>query len=117
MRTWPRRGGAGGAAGSEVVQEQITRVLLERLIANKPHPWGALITFVELVRNPRFGFWSRGFVLHAAPEIRRVLEQLTRNVSGGAGPSTTTTTTAAHHQAALTSAGGDGEPRGGDYEV
>jgi CCR4-NOT transcription complex subunit 1 len=34
----------------EIVQEQITRVLLERLIVNRPHPWGLLITFIELIK-------------------------------------------------------------------
>ena len=34
----------------EIIQEQITRVLLERLIVNKPHPWGLLITFIELIK-------------------------------------------------------------------
>lgn len=40
-------------ASCQVVQEQITRVLLERLIVNRPHPWGLLITFIELIKNPR----------------------------------------------------------------
>jgi CCR4-Not complex component, Not1 len=26
------------------------RVLLERLIVNRPHPWGLLITFIELIK-------------------------------------------------------------------
>ena len=30
----------------------MTRVLIERLIVNKPHPWGLLNTFYELIRNP-----------------------------------------------------------------
>merc|ERR1712193_18151 len=34
-------------ANQESIQEQITRVLLERLIVNRPHPWGLLITFIE----------------------------------------------------------------------
>jgi hypothetical protein len=34
----------------EITQEQITRVLLERLIVNRPHPWGLLITFIELIK-------------------------------------------------------------------
>lgn len=34
----------------EMIQEQITRVLLERLIVNRPHPWGLLITFIELIK-------------------------------------------------------------------
>src|SRR4051794_12442165 len=45
-------------ASQEIVQEQITRVLLERLIVNRPHPWGLLITFIELIKNPRYNFWS-----------------------------------------------------------
>lgn len=46
----------------EEVQEQITRVLLERLIVHRPHPWGLLITFIELIKNPKYLFWSHGFV-------------------------------------------------------
>lgn len=34
----------------EMIQEQITRVLFERLIVNRPHPWGLLITFIELIK-------------------------------------------------------------------
>lgn len=34
----------------EIIQEQITRVVLERLIVNRPHPWGLLVTFIELVK-------------------------------------------------------------------
>ena len=37
-------------ASQEIVQEQVTRVLLERLIVNRPHPWGLLITFIELIK-------------------------------------------------------------------
>jgi len=33
--------------GVESLPEQITRVLLERLIVNRPHPWGLLVTFIE----------------------------------------------------------------------
>ncbi|KAJ4727200.1 putative Ccr4-not transcription complex [Melia azedarach] len=37
-------------ANQEIIQEQITRVLFERLIVNRPHPWGLLITFIELIK-------------------------------------------------------------------
>ena len=40
------------ASDKEIVREQLTRVLIERLIVNKPHPWGLLNTFYELIRNP-----------------------------------------------------------------
>ena len=29
-------------------------MLLERLIVHRPHPWGLLITFIELIKNPRY---------------------------------------------------------------
>ena len=47
-----------------------SRVLLERLIVNRPHPWGLLITFIELIKNPQFKFWTHEFV-HCAPEIEK----------------------------------------------
>jgi len=38
-------------AVGEIVREQITKVLLERLIVHRPHPWGLLITFIELIKS------------------------------------------------------------------
>lgn len=55
---------------NSTLQEQITRVLLERLIVNRPHPWGLLITFIELIKNPVYKFWEHDFV-HCAPEIEK----------------------------------------------
>ena len=46
------------------------RVLLERLIVNRPHPWGLLITFIELIKNHNYNFWKHDFV-HCAPEIEK----------------------------------------------
>lgn len=65
----------------EIVQEQITRVLLERLIVNRPHPWGLLITFIELIKNPRYNFWSHSFT-RCAPEIERLFESVARSCMG-----------------------------------
>ncbi|ONL92530.1 transcription regulator [Zea mays] len=65
-------------ATQEITQEQITRVLLERLIVNRPHPWGLLITFIELIKNPRYNFWSRSFT-HCAPEIEKLFESVARS--------------------------------------
>ncbi|KAJ8302562.1 hypothetical protein KUTeg_018958 [Tegillarca granosa] len=65
-------------ANTEAIQEQITRVLLERLIVNRPHPWGLLITFIELIKNPQFKFWNHEFV-HCAPEIEKVFETVARS--------------------------------------
>eukprot|EP00835_Amoeboradix_gromovi_P000085 NODE_3_length_56144_cov_0.348184.p4 type:complete len:1773 gc:universal NODE_3_length_56144_cov_0.348184:44401-39083(-) len=64
----------------EVVKEQITRVLLERLIANRPHPWCLLTTFVELIKNPKYSFWTLGFT-RCAPDIERLFESVARSIS------------------------------------
>ncbi|CAG0913001.1 unnamed protein product [Notodromas monacha] len=65
-------------ANSKIVQEQIVRVLLERLIVNRPHPWGLLLTFIDLLRNPNFDFWSHEFV-RSAPEIEKLFENVGRS--------------------------------------
>jgi hypothetical protein len=93
----------------EIIQEQITRVLLERLIVNRPHPWGLLITFIELIKvkhtseyclvwseltasffcrliqcilqNPRYNFWNRSFI-RCAPEIEKLFESVARSCGG-----------------------------------
>ncbi|XP_030646162.1 CCR4-NOT transcription complex subunit 1 isoform X2 [Chanos chanos] len=68
-------------ANAEAIQEQITRVLLERLIVNRPHPWGLLITFIELIKNPAFKFWSHDFV-HCAPEIEKLFQSVAQCCMG-----------------------------------
>ena len=50
----------------EAVQEQITRVLVERLIVHRPHPWGLLVTFIELIKNPRYSNIARRGSPHPA---------------------------------------------------
>ena len=69
----------------EFLQEQITRVLLERLIVHRPHPWGLLITFIELINDPQYAFRSHSFT-KINPAIERVLENVSaslRPTSGG----------------------------------
>lgn len=61
------------------VKEQVTRVLLERLILHRPHPWGLLITFIELIKNQRYGFWNYPFT-RCATEIEKVFESVARSV-------------------------------------
>jgi CCR4-NOT transcription complex subunit 1 len=60
------------------VKEQVTRVLLERLIVNRPHPWGLLITFIELIKNQRYAFWSFPFT-RCATEIEKVFDSVARS--------------------------------------
>ena len=67
------------------MQEQITRVLLERLIVNRPHPWGLLVTFIELIKNPRYRFWSRSFTRCAA-EIERLFDSVAHSCMSAGRP-------------------------------
>jgi len=72
---------------NDVLKEAITRVLLERLIVHRPHPWGLLITFIELIKNPHYKFWDHGFT-RCAPEIERLFESVSRSCmqSGSSAP-------------------------------
>ncbi|KAA1474810.1 Not1-domain-containing protein [Dentipellis sp. KUC8613] len=63
----------------DVFREVMTKVLLERFIVHRPHPWGALVTFIELLRNPKYDFWSKDFI-RAAPEVTLLLESVSRDV-------------------------------------
>ncbi|KAF2828435.1 Not1-domain-containing protein [Ophiobolus disseminans] len=57
------------------IQETITRVLLERLLVHRPHPWGLIITLLEILKNPKYAFWELPFV-KAAPEVERLMNAL-----------------------------------------
>jgi CCR4-NOT transcription complex subunit 1 len=56
-------------------REVMTKVLLERFIVHRPHPWGALVTFIELLRNTKYDFWSKEFI-HIAPEVTMLLHSV-----------------------------------------
>ncbi|KAI7901129.1 CCR4-Not complex component, Not1-domain-containing protein [Cokeromyces recurvatus] len=60
---------------SEDIKEQITRVLLERLIVNRPHPWGLLASFIELIKVPKF--WDHEFI-RCSPDIERLFDNVSR---------------------------------------
>ncbi|KAI7871343.1 CCR4-Not complex component, Not1-domain-containing protein [Spinellus fusiger] len=62
---------------SETVKEQITRVLLERLIVNRPHPWGLLASFIELIKDP--SFWKHEFI-RCSPDIERLFDNVSRSI-------------------------------------
>ena len=62
----------------------MTKVLLERFIVHRPHPWGALVTFIELLRNQKYDFWSKDFI-RIAPEVTLLLESV--SISSSLPPS------------------------------
>ncbi|KAF8460372.1 CCR4-Not complex component, Not1-domain-containing protein [Kalaharituber pfeilii] len=50
------------------IRQQITRVLLERLIVHRPHPWGVIITLLDLIKSQKYEFWNLDFVKNS-PEV------------------------------------------------
>ena len=54
------------------IREEVVRIVLERLITARPHPWGMIMLQVELAQNEKYNFWEMPFI-SAAPEIRRLL--------------------------------------------
>lgn len=58
----------------ETVQEQISRILIERLQTHDPHPWGLCITFRELLQNPKYAFANKSFVLRNLSEIEALMQ-------------------------------------------
>jgi CCR4-NOT transcription complex subunit 1 len=60
-------------------REVMTKVLLERFIVHRPHPWGALVTFIELLRNQKYEFWNKEFI-RIAPEVTLLLESVAQSI-------------------------------------
>lgn len=56
-------------------REVMARILLERFLVYRPHPWGALVTFVELLRNHKYDFWNQDFI-RLAPEVTLLLDSV-----------------------------------------
>jgi CCR4-NOT transcription complex subunit 1 len=52
---------AARAEQPNAIPERISRVLLERIIVQRPHPFGLVVCFVELLNDRRYQFWSQPF--------------------------------------------------------
>ncbi|KAK4521394.1 chaperone ATPase hsp78 [Mucor velutinosus] len=65
------------ASQSEPIKELVTRVLLERLIVNRPHPWGLLTTFIQLIKEPMFTEYEfiKESMTHS-PDIKRLFDNV-----------------------------------------
>jgi CCR4-NOT transcription complex subunit 1 len=62
-------------AQAQDIAQVITRILLERLLVHRPHPWGLIVTLLELLKGRDYGFWHRSFT-KAAPEVQRLIDAL-----------------------------------------
>ncbi|KAI5464746.1 CCR4-Not complex component, Not1-domain-containing protein [Mariannaea sp. PMI_226] len=52
------------------IRQEITRILLERLIGFWPQPWGLMCTIVELMKNEKYMFFELPFI-KSTPEASR----------------------------------------------
>ena len=57
-----------GAQDSWDGKQQIIAVLLERIHAVLPHPWGLIVVLLELLKNPLYGFWQLP-VVKSSPQV------------------------------------------------
>ncbi|KAG8626601.1 hypothetical protein KVT40_005546 [Elsinoe batatas] len=69
---------------SDDVQQQLARVLVERLLVARPHPWGLIITILELIKNGRYNIFEKGW-MKSAPEVERMLLSIA-HAQGGSTP-------------------------------
>ncbi|KAI5815755.1 CCR4-Not complex component [Pyronema omphalodes] len=66
------------ASGHELqdrIREQVSRVLVERLVVHRPHSWGTILTLLEIFKTRADEFWALP-AAHAAPEVRKLLTSL-----------------------------------------
>ena len=54
------------------IRQQITRILAERILVHRPHPWGLIIVLLELMKNRIYMFWEQPFV-KTTPEVMKHL--------------------------------------------
>jgi CCR4-NOT transcription complex subunit 1 len=63
------------STGAQEVQEQIMRVLCERLMVPRPHPWGLIVMMLEMVKNETNNIWSLPWI-KTAPQVESMLLNL-----------------------------------------
>lgn len=57
------------------IQQQITRILLERNLGPWPPPWGLLVTTSELIKNDKYMFFDLPFI-KSQPDVARMMKSL-----------------------------------------
>ena len=66
------------AASDDNIVEILTRVLLERLLVTKPHPWGLLLTFFNVFLNKHFKTYQAKFSA-LAPEFATIFDSVEKS--------------------------------------
>ena len=66
-------------AGREIIQQQISQIFLERLQTCGPYPWGLMISFRELIQNPKFAFMRKQYIREHPQSIANLFQGRLRN--------------------------------------
>ena len=66
-------------AGREKVFEQISQIFLERLQAQGPHPWGLMISFRELIQNPKLEFMKKQYIVEHPQSVANLFQSRLKN--------------------------------------
>lgn len=61
------------------IPDRIGRVLLERIIVQRPHPFGLLVCFVELMEDQKYGFWRQPFA-QSPGELHEIFLRVQKNI-------------------------------------
>jgi len=62
-------------------KEVTIKVLLERVLCHRPHPWGIVMTIIELLRDPKCEVMNNKF-MRTFPEISAILRKINSQVNG-----------------------------------
>lgn len=63
------------SVSSEEVQQQIMTIFVKRLGMPRPHPWGLIISVLEIIKNPVHDLWSLPWV-KAQPQVEQMLHTI-----------------------------------------
>ncbi|KAM0720803.1 hypothetical protein Q7P37_003088 [Cladosporium fusiforme] len=63
---------------SDDVRQSLMNVFVNRLSMARPHPWGLLVTMLELIKNPAYDIWNFSWI-KAHPQVENMLMTLVQH--------------------------------------
>jgi len=66
------------SVGSDDLRQSLMNVFVNRLSMARPHPWGLLVTMLELIKNPAYDIWGFGWI-KAHPTVETMLMTLVQH--------------------------------------
>jgi len=66
------------SVGSDDLRQSLLNVFVSRLSMARPHPWGLLVTMLELIKNPAYDIWGFDWI-KAHPTVETMLMTLVQH--------------------------------------